>query len=143
MSDMHVGPPQDNHGHEQTDANATSLTKFGIGLAIMILVSMGAMFGLLKYFGHRAAEEAPPVSPLAVHGQLPPEPRLQANPTLDMETYGHWEDSVLTTYGWVDRGQGLVRIPVDSAIVLVARKGLPVDGSLDPRNKREAEGVAE
>ena len=35
------------------------------------------------------------------------------------------EDAILTTYGWVDRKGGIVRIPIDRAIDLLAQRGLP------------------
>ena len=35
------------------------------------------------------------------------------------------EEQVLTTYGWVDQQKGVVRVPIDRAIDLLAQKGLP------------------
>ncbi|HVO69707.1 MAG TPA: hypothetical protein VMT24_06660 [Aggregatilineaceae bacterium] len=35
------------------------------------------------------------------------------------------EDALLTTYGWVDRKNGIVHIPIDRAIDLLAQRGLP------------------
>ena len=35
------------------------------------------------------------------------------------------EDALLTTYGWVDRPNGIVHIPIDRAIDLIAQHGLP------------------
>ncbi len=32
---------------------------------------------------------------------------------------------MLTTYGWVDKEKGIVRVPIDSAIALVLRRGFP------------------
>ena len=35
------------------------------------------------------------------------------------------EQQVLTTYGWVDRNAGVVRIPIDEAMKLAIQRGLP------------------
>ncbi len=37
----------------------------------------------------------------------------------------------LNTYAWVDKDAGVVRIPVDRAIDLLAQKGLPSHNYLD------------
>ena len=34
-------------------------------------------------------------------------------------------DAILDSYGWVDPDKGIVRIPIDQAIDIVAQKGLP------------------
>jgi hypothetical protein len=36
------------------------------------------------------------------------------------------EDRPLTTYGWVDRDAGIVRIPMEEAMKLVVSRGLGV-----------------
>jgi hypothetical protein len=36
------------------------------------------------------------------------------------------EDAVLTTYGWVDRQSGVVRVPIDVAMQRILEQGLPV-----------------
>jgi len=35
------------------------------------------------------------------------------------------EQRTLTTYGWVDRNAGIVRIPIDEAMRLTTQRGLP------------------
>ena len=35
------------------------------------------------------------------------------------------EEKVLQTYGWVDKEQKIVRIPIDRAMELLAERGLP------------------
>ena len=35
------------------------------------------------------------------------------------------EDHVLNSYAWVDKSQGIVRIPIDQAIDELVKKGLP------------------
>jgi hypothetical protein len=35
------------------------------------------------------------------------------------------EDELLTSYGWVDRNAGVVRIPIEEAMKIVVQRGLP------------------
>jgi hypothetical protein len=64
---------------------------------------------------------------------LPPAPRLQVTPVLDLKNYrdSQWEQ--LETYGWVDKEGGVVRIPIERAMDLVLERGLaaekPVGGA--------------
>lgn len=56
--------------------------------------------------------------------RLPPEPRLQRVPIADLTRLREREERLLTSYGWVDREAGVVRIPVERAMQLVAERGL-------------------
>jgi len=95
-------------------------------LAVMVVVG-ALMWGMLVVFKARAKEQDPAPSPIAEANQerLPPEPRLQDDPTLDMTRLRAGEDAILETYGWVDRGAGIGRLPIDRAIELIAATGLP------------------
>jgi hypothetical protein len=41
------------------------------------------------------------------------------------------DDHILNTYAWVDKQNGVVRVPIDRAIDLLAAKGLPSHNYLD------------
>jgi hypothetical protein len=56
---------------------------------------------------------------------VPPEPRLQTNPREDLRQFREQEDAILNSYGWVDRPAGVVRIPIEDAMKLMLRRGLP------------------
>jgi hypothetical protein len=43
-----------------------------------------------------------------------------------MDALRRQEAAVLTTYGWVDRQAGIVRIPIDVAMTQILEEGLPV-----------------
>src|SRR5437762_1164629 len=43
----------------------------------------------------------------------------------DLKQLRATEDAVLTTYGWIDRKNGIVRIPIDRAMDLLLQRGLP------------------
>ena len=109
-------------GHETTDVNVWAVGKFAIGLVIVCVVSIALLFGLLKFFQSREETSvADTVDPV----KLFPEPQLQKTPILDLKAIHAEEDILLTGYAWVDPKQGIVRIPVDRAIEVLAKRGLP------------------
>lgn len=55
----------------------------------------------------------------------PPEPRLQTNPSEDLTALHAEEDAALQHYGWIDRANGIVHIPIDQAVDILASRGLP------------------
>ena len=55
-------------------------------------------------------------------------PRLQVDEFADIKAYRAQQETLLTTYGWVDKGAGKVRIPVERAMERLLEKGLPVRG---------------
>jgi hypothetical protein len=115
-------------GHERTDVNIRAVLGFGAGLFVAAILIQFMVWLLFLYFSGREAARVAPEYPLAVGEQtrVPPEPRLQTNPREDLRTLRAREDSLLTSYGWVDRTAGVVRIPIDEAIKLTVQRGLPV-----------------
>jgi hypothetical protein len=61
----------------------------------------------------------------AAPAPTPPQPRLEAESGQEYATYLAAEQQKLTTYRWVDRQAGIVAIPVERAIDLLAQQGLP------------------
>ncbi len=53
------------------------------------------------------------------------EPRLQLSPRADMSIYRAQQVEELNSYGWLNKDAGIVRIPIDRAIDVIATKGLP------------------
>ncbi len=113
--------------HETSDVNIRGVLGFGLGLLVAGIVIHLAVSLLFLYFTGRATSPTGLEYPLAKgqENRLPPEPRLQTNPRQDLRDLRATEDQVLTTYGWVDKNAGTVRIPIDEAIRLVIERGLP------------------
>jgi len=100
------------------------------------------MWALFAFLAHRADSlDKPLPGTMANERQtVPPEPRLSgvvltkdgkvdyAHPTyprVELKELKDDEDAILNNYGWVDPANGVVRIPIDQAIDIVAKKGLP------------------
>ena len=54
-----------------------------------------------------------------------PQPRLERNERLEINEFRLGEEQKLNSYGWVDQKAGVVRIPIERAMQLIAERGLP------------------
>jgi hypothetical protein len=102
--------------YERTDANPYLVATLAAGIALFLLASPYVLLALYPL----ARQE--PISPRAA---LPPEPRLQIDPQSDLDAFRAAETARLSTYGWIDRQAGVVRLPIDRAMALTAARGLP------------------
>jgi hypothetical protein len=112
------------HGHERTDMSITAIVWFFGGLlvsALLIHLLLAWMFSYMQH--HYARGEA--VSPFSPPRELPPYPRLQVSPQSELREYKAKEEQVLSSYAWEDKSKGIVRIPIDRAIELIAERGMP------------------
>ncbi|MEO8594567.1 MAG: hypothetical protein ABI759_14720 [Candidatus Solibacter sp.] len=108
--------------HETTDVNVWAVGKFAIGLVVITVLSLVLLFGLFKFFQNREETEKGTVVDTS---KVFPEPRLQRTPIVDLKAIRAEEDKLLNGYAWVDQQKGIVRIPVDVAIDVLAKRGLP------------------
>lgn len=109
--------------YEHQDVRPAGVFIFLAGLFVALgltLVFLWWLFGVLA--ANRAAVGPfPALKP----NQVPPEPRLQSTPQIEIQQLRAHEDAVLETYGWVDKQKGIVRIPIDRAMDLLSERGLP------------------
>jgi hypothetical protein len=117
-------PKHGPEGYEHADANVRSIYYLGVSLAILIAAVMWAMVYTYNFFAKHESL-GPPASPFENQRELPPQPRLQPQPATDLKHYCEMEQQQLSTYGWVDQHNGVVRIPVDRAMEMVLQNGLP------------------
>lgn len=127
------GAPTDpGRGFEERDANVKGLLQFALWLAVVLAVTLVGMRWTFDYF-KRAEPLGQTASPLvtATKPVLPPAPRLQVQPHLELADYCAAQQQEVTTYTWVDRQSGDVRIPIDRAMDLILERGLPARSSAD------------
>jgi hypothetical protein len=125
-SDLHRDPRIDPQpGYELSDLRPGYIALFGIALTAVI-VAAAVIASLLIHF--KAAEHSrqeTPVPRLAQEREATPGPRLQVDAHSELHQMRAAEDAALNNYGWVDKNAGIVRIPVDQAMEVLAKKGLP------------------
>jgi hypothetical protein len=110
--------------HEHSDIPVRTIGKYMLGLVISGVVVVIVLGFMWNWFARAIPEEAR-VPAWQGPRELPPVPRLQLAPSLDLADYRHKELERLNSYGWVDRSAGKVHIPIDRAIEQVLSAGLP------------------
>jgi hypothetical protein len=130
MADRHIAEPSrvddPEVQHETSDVNIRAILGFGVALLATAIVIHFLVWLLFRYFDAREITTVREY-PLAAEQQnrLPPEPRLQTDPRQDLRDMRAREEVFLTTYGWVDKNAGTVRIPIEEAMRLAVERGLP------------------
>lgn len=131
----HAAAPHDHgHGpdvhHETSDVNLRGILGFAAGLTVAAVFIHFIVWLLFTYFDVRETRQPPPVYPLAAQqeNRLPPEPRLQTQPREDLRELRAHEEEILSSYGWVDKNAGVVRIPIDRAMKMLVERGVPTRG---------------
>ena len=122
----------ESHGHgvsaEPDRVSVGPIIRFAVVLTVVSLVTMVAVFGLFRFFEARTrATEAGPTPVEAEHPRtaeqkLPPAPRLEIDSTASLLRLRAEETETLTTYGWVDKPAGVVRIPIERAMALMVER---------------------
>ncbi len=113
-------------GYEKRDVSPRVIAALVVGLAALTFVAAVLMWGSFAYFQERAERARESPSPLREERVLPPPPRLQVAPEVDLQAVRQKEEERLNGYGWVDRDAGVVRIPIERAMELLVQRGMPV-----------------
>jgi hypothetical protein len=116
--------------YEKSDARFGAVIASGVLLAIFVLIAVASTDWLFDHLKDGEKRKYQPLPALAAkeRAHFPdgldkiPEPRLQVSEPLDLATLRQLEDSLLKNYGWVDRDQGVVRIPIDEAMRLLVER---------------------
>jgi hypothetical protein len=128
--------------YERRDVDVWVVGKFGIALALLCVVCLALLFGLFRFFEARNGGPKPRFEQSVGidASKLPPEPRLEESPILDLQRMRAAEDQVLNSYAWIDKQNGIVRIPISQAMDLLVQRGLPARQQAGPQSA--ASGVS-
>lgn len=111
---------------ERTDVPSGRVIIGGFAVVAGLWIATALLYPYFAFLNARRAAISPPPLPSAIHGHaLPPEPRLQQSPPLDMQGLLARENSLLSHYAWINKSKGIVAIPLDRAMRIVAARGIP------------------
>jgi hypothetical protein len=127
--DKQIHPPASNPGYETTDAHAGGVYKFLVGMALMLIASGLVCWGLFRVYSAHFVDQPATDSPFADTRQLPLGPQLQVNPREDWMKFRAGQEESLEKYAWENRGAGIVRVPIEEAMQMLVKKGVPVQGA--------------
>lgn len=121
---------------EGRDINVGTVVKQLIYLGITIVAALLICVPILKYLTALSAENDTPMPPVRAEMsqqardamELPPEPRLQGVPGHESDAQQDLRDKITAdtaaneSYGWVDKENGVAKIPVSEAMKIIAEK---------------------
>jgi hypothetical protein len=138
-NETHPANSPGNGGYERSDIGTRGVLYFLAGLAVAGLLAYFVVVGLYSYLEKRSEVEQAPVNPLVTNApadtrHIPkdypqgafPNPKLEEDERGQVTDIRLKEEQTLSTYDYIDKNAGTVRIPIDRAMDLVAQRGLPV-----------------
>jgi hypothetical protein len=116
-------------GYDTRDVDVPMISKAAIGFFAFTTFSVIIGIGIVWFVGLLGTKPEPPLrtSPLAPKDA--PLPQTNVSAIKDIATLRREENVRLTTYGWVDKQKGIVRIPVEVAMEKALQKGFPERGN--------------
>lgn len=123
--DLEYGPTPPGAQYEHTDIAVSIGYNFAIWLLVAMVASLALVYGVFWFFeGRQAAYDvAAQQFPLAVGQEKePPSPRLQTQPFKDIYLLKQGQSQQLESFGWTDKENGIVHIPIEHAMELTRRQ---------------------
>lgn len=103
-------------GHETRDASARRVALVGAGLLLGVILSCIGVWLFRQAISRGVTPQE------ALRDSIPAQPRAWSSPPEGLDAYLAREREILTSYAWIDRDRGVVRLPIDRAMhLLVAR----------------------
>ena len=128
------------HGsYERQDLQPSGIIYFLLALVVVTVLCIFALRGLYSYLENRETAAQSAVNPLVTNVpkdtlHIPrgypqsvfPSPKLEEDERGQLNQIRTNEETELNSYGWVDEKAGVVHIPIERAMDLIAERGLPV-----------------
>ena len=137
-NDPHSANSTGNGGYERSDIGTAGILYFLLGLAVAGLLVYFVVDGIYHFLDKRSETEQTPVNPLVTNAPADtrhiskdypqgsfPDPKLEEDERGQLNGIRLKEEQTLSTYDYIDKNAGTVRIPIDRAMDLIAQRGLP------------------
>jgi hypothetical protein len=136
-------PLKHQESFETEDLSPQGVFYFMAGLAVVIALVYLIVAGMFRFLDAYDKQHQAPTNPMAVATGVDPrtmptpqiqhqidstfpKPVLEHSEQSQFTEFAEKQDQVLDSYDWVDQKGGVVRIPIDKAMELLAQRGLPV-----------------
>ncbi len=127
----HIRNPEVSYEHR--DLSARGVLLFLIVLAVAGVFIHLILWGMFRYLGQQITPQPPSAALVTPARTLPrgdparafPAPQLQPDPVADLNKFRDRQEEILNSYDFVDKNNGVVRIPIERAIQIIAQRGLP------------------
>jgi hypothetical protein len=160
MSDEKIGEHNADTGYEHEDLSPQGVFYFMGGVAVLGVVIYFILIGMYRFLDNYDRTHQPAVNPMAASTGVDPQTMNykqileQAQQTFPKPVLEHSEQTqymeelkkeneVLGSYDWVDQKNGVVRIPIDRAMDLLAQRGLPVVSQADSERAASGDNTAD
>jgi hypothetical protein len=145
---------QSRGGHESNQIRVRGMVISAASLVATGIVVLAALAAVMGHFAQKE-QQLGSLYPARVAidvGEFP-NPRLQENPAVDLARMRAEERLRMDAYGWVDRKAGIAHIPIERAMDILAKTGLPKVSapapapgapprtSIPPGTKRDEAGI--
>jgi len=123
--------PNGSAGYEHREVSISMIVGALVILALCVAITCALMVAMFRVL-HATTGRERALTNITRPGDVPPEPRLQIQPSLQLQNLRQHEDQVLGTYG-TDAQTGAVHIPIDKAMDLLLQRGIQnAGGKLPP-----------
>ena len=120
---MSTGENKQKHDHERSDWDLRYVALGTIVLVVSVALILAASWWIFKELHGWSASRQMGTARVTHQENTPPEPRLQISPTDDWTEMLKREQAILNSYRWIDRSNGVVHIPIQRAMELIAERG--------------------
>jgi hypothetical protein len=132
-----LGHRADDIGFEREDLSPKAIFAFLVGLALAGILVHYIITGLYGYLDAYERQHQPVAGPLERKAPVDtrvvtpgdvtkfPQPRLETDERTEINGFRLEEEQRLYSYGWVDKNAGIVHIPIERAMQIIAQQGLP------------------
>jgi hypothetical protein len=134
---------------EHRDLGAKGIYSFLLGLAVFGVIIHFVLAGMYSVLDTYERKHQPPLNPLSLPVEPQkrellsetrnkfPEPRLEVNERTELRGVILSQEQRLNSYGWVDEKSGIVHIPIERAMQMIAQRGLPTRAQVNQQPQRD------
>jgi len=110
--------------YEQSDARIKPLTIGVLVLAGLCILSIAIVSWMMNSMSKSDAKAQKPPFFVRDERWQAPKTQLEVHPSKNYATFKAEQEEIMNQYAWIDEDQKIIRIPVNQAMAVIARRGL-------------------